>query len=158
MIFVCVGTQVPFERLLDAVSEWRVVNPSEHVVAQVGKGGTSRSGLQCFETLDKASFDKILKSASLIVSHAGMGAIISALCAGVPIIIMPRRADLMEHRNDHQIATARAMESKQGVTVAWEACELKQALDRRRELSAGALLSEDAPDAFISELRRLTKD
>ena len=45
-------------------------------------------------------------AADAIIAHAGMGTILTALEMGKPLLVMPRRAELGEHRNDHQLATA----------------------------------------------------
>ena len=42
---------------------------------------------------------------------------------------MPRRASLGEHRNDHQLATARQLEARAGLAVAWEAEALARFLE-----------------------------
>lgn len=52
-------------------------------------------------------FDKLCHDARLIVAHAGMGTIISAMTKGKPIIVFPRIAALGEHRNEHQLATSK---------------------------------------------------
>ncbi len=155
MIFACVGTQFPFERMMDSLATWKSRNAGTEIIAQVGKGGRYHDGIECFETLEKASFDAIQQRASLIVSHAGMGSIISALCSGIPIVLVPRLAELKEHRNDHQVATAKSMSDRPGVVVAWNDEELFSALDRRSELTSGLRLSPYAPAALTDELRRL---
>lgn len=60
----------------------------------------------------------------MIVAHAGIGTILSAKRWGKPLVILPRRHGLGEHRNDHQLATARQVESLPGIHVAWEAADL----------------------------------
>jgi UDP-N-acetylglucosamine transferase subunit ALG13 len=50
-------------------------------------------------------FNAAVKSAELIVGHAGTGTIISALHAGKPVVVLARRESLQETRNDHQVAT-----------------------------------------------------
>ena len=42
----------------------------------------------------------------VVIAHDEMGSIITALEMGKPIVVMPRRAELGEHRNDHQVAAA----------------------------------------------------
>jgi hypothetical protein len=42
---------------------------------------------------------------------------------------MPRRASLGEHRNDHQLATARALAARGQVRVALDETQLGEALD-----------------------------
>jgi hypothetical protein len=59
-----------------------------------------------------------------------MGTILSAAELGKPLILMPRRAQFQEHRNDHQLDTAREMVRLSNVTVVQDQKELHDALDR----------------------------
>lgn len=156
MIFVTVGTQVPFPRMMQAVSAWAVRHPDVEIVAQVGKGGGHYAGMRCHELLRKDEFDELLERATLLVSHAGMGSILSALTAGIPILVMPRKAALGEHRNEHQIATARAMHGKAGLTVAWEIEDLVASLSKGAWADGSiSRLSPHAPAGFVAALRNL---
>lgn len=158
MILVTVGTQVPFERMTDAVHAWHVANPEEEVVMQTGVGGPHYAGISCSELLTKDDFDSLIARADLIVSHAGMGSILSALTAAKPIIIVPRSAALKEHRNEHQSATARAMEGKPGITVVWDISRIGKTLNDRATLAAPHRLSQSAPESFIQAIREIIQD
>jgi UDP-N-acetylglucosamine transferase subunit ALG13 len=76
-----------------------------------------------------------------------MGSIITALEMGKPLVIMPRRAALGEHRNDHQIATARHLQKHKTVRVAWDENELGEALGALPEMEQAASQIEIAPCA-----------
>ena len=128
MIFVTVGTQLPFPRLInamDAVAE----QAGEDVIAQTGPDAGSPKNIRTFASLKPSEFEENFRSARVIVAHAGIGTILSAKRFGKPLIILPRRADLGEHRNDHQIATARQVEKLTGVHVAWREDELSGLLN-----------------------------
>jgi len=71
----------------------------------------------------------------MILAHAGMGTILTAVDLGKPILVMPRRADQGEHRNDHQLATARQLQDVLGLCVAWDEDELRDWLERLDEVS-----------------------
>ena len=123
MIFVTVGTQLPFPRLIDAMNAFAAAN-DEKVIAQVGPEPGDWPHLEVCETLAPAAFEANFREARAIVAHAGVGSILSAKRFGRPLIILPRRHALGEHRNDHQVATAKAVEAVKGVYVAWEADDL----------------------------------
>lgn len=118
MIFVTVGTQLPFDRLVGAVNAWALHHPNQTVVAQTGIGRCDFTGLTCRPVLDQTTFRETLDAADIVVAHAGMGSILLAAETGKPIVIMPRRALLGEHRNDHQSDTARKMAALPNVHVA----------------------------------------
>lgn len=153
MIFVTVGTQLPFDRLIDAVALWCKDHPETEVFAQVGPGRVEGRPFRCEPFVSPSEVDKLMQGASVVVSHAGMGSILTALRYRRPIIIMPRKADLAEHRNDHQLATARWMSSRPGVSVAWDAGELRALLDRRGELVAGPELADTAEGTLVARVR-----
>lgn len=117
MIFVTVGTQLPFDRLIGAMSLWAGQNPAQKVVAQTGAGRADFPHIASHATLDQAAFQRHVEAADVIVAHAGMGSILMAAEAGKPIVILPRRAALGEHRNDHQLDTAAEMAALSNVHV-----------------------------------------
>ena len=120
-VFVTVGTQLPFARLVDAVD---ALAPAlgRPVIAQVGpeaQAGRWRN-LEVAPFLDAAAFAALAARACVIVGHAGIGTFLTARSHGVPAVLAPRRAALGEHRNEHQLATARRLEGRPGVAIAWE--------------------------------------
>ena len=140
MILVTIGTQLPFDRLINYIESW-VVNSAmaTRVVAQVGTSSFRSENIIVLTSVEPDKFEKYISEAELIVSHAGMGSILTALRVRKPIIIVPRDASLGEHRNDHQLATARSFNGSQGVYVANNEYELCELLDNRKELACGAL-------------------
>src|SRR5215203_1840996 len=109
MIFLTIGTQEPFDRLLKAIDEIAPMLNTE-IIAQVSKSTYVARNFKTFAFVSPIEFKTYFNQADLIVSHAGMGTIISALEGEKPILIMPRLARYREHRNDHQLATAAVFE------------------------------------------------
>jgi UDP-N-acetylglucosamine transferase subunit ALG13 len=125
MIFVTVGTLFSFERLINAVDD-AVGNGliDEEVFAQIGPCQTKPKHLKYVEMLDKKGYDEMVKNATGLISHAGIGSITLALYHNKPLLVMPRMARYNEHVNDHQVDTARKFEELGHVLVAYEASEL----------------------------------
>jgi len=119
MIFVTIGAQEPFDRLIKAMDEIAPMLRTE-VVAQVSRTAYQTKHMKAHEFLTPKEFDSLFSQADLIVSHAGMGTIISALVKGKPILVVPRLARYGETRNDHQLATARMFEQLKYVQVAYD--------------------------------------
>ena len=107
MIFVTVGTQLTFDRLIRAVDAWAEANPGQEVFAQINEGGYQPRHIAFAAHVDPLTFSRRFAEATVVVAHAGMGTIIPALEAGKPLLLLPRLAALGEHRNDHQVGTAR---------------------------------------------------
>ncbi|MEP2530367.1 glycosyltransferase [Shimia sp.] len=141
MIFATVGTQLPFDRLLLALDGWAKGHRGVPVLAQTGDSSQHFSTIETVSHLGMVEFEARFAAASLIVAHAGMGTILSAAEIGKPILLMPRRADLNEHRNDHQKDTAREMARLSNVTIVEDETDLHCALDQ-------ALACEFAPMAM----------
>jgi len=125
MIFVTTGTQAPFNRLVKAMDIIANDLDNEEVIVQAFGVDFETTNLKIVGFLNPTEYKKIFDEARLIVSHAGMGSIVSALSIGKPIIVIPRKAILGEHRNDHQMEGAKKMESLGYVPVAYDEDELK---------------------------------
>ena len=119
MILLTVGTQLPFDRLVKAVDE---IAPSlnEEIFGQIGKEGYRPKNLEYCEEMAPREFERRLGLARVILSHAGIGTMLTARRIGKPIILFPRQAKFGEHRNDHQIATSKQMEGRPGIYVAYD--------------------------------------
>ncbi len=154
MIFVTVGTQLAFPRLIDAMEAW-AAGTDERVVAQTGPAARAGQGawphLEVQGHLEPAAFEALFAEARTVVAHAGIGTILSARRHARPLVILPRKAALGEHRNDHQMATARAVAHLPGVHVAWEADDIAPLLARDLAPAGAAEAPERA--ALIARLK-----
>lgn len=143
MIFVTVGSQMPFRRLVQAVDEWAAGNPSIEVVAQVGLDDAyEASNLRAFATVPPDRYAELVSTCDLVIAHAGMGTVLTALEYRKPMVLMPRRHALRETRNDHQVATLRWLGSHAGIYAAEDESTLKVALDNWRDHGLSAPLAE----------------
>lgn len=132
MIVVTVGTQLPFDRLIKMMDNVapRIGRP---VLAQTGLGTYTCQNIQAHANYSPIEFDAYVKDCDVIVAHAGMGTVLKAYKYRKPIIIVPRKAALGEHRNDHQIATVSQLVSRVGIYVAETEDELETLLQRELE-------------------------
>lgn len=129
-LFVTVGSQLPFDRLIIAVDEWAQQHSDCRVFAQIGFSRYRPNFMRYQATLSPSEYREALMKADLIVAHAGMGTIISALELGKPLLLMPRLAEKKEHRNDHQLATVTHLVKKfTQIEVAENTDKLKKKLD-----------------------------
>jgi UDP-N-acetylglucosamine transferase subunit ALG13 len=153
VIFVTVGSMLPFDRLVEAMDTWAAANPSVEVFAQIGEGRFTPKTCQWERMIEPVEFDARCREAEVVVAHAGMGTILSTLQSGRPLVIMPRRADLREHTTDHQIATAERFGGRQGITVVDDAQALWSVLDRKNYQAADGKLSNFASTDLIDRVR-----
>lgn len=135
MIFLTTGTQIPFDRLVRAMDAW-VASRQPPVPEVFGQILPSRTGshvprnFDWAERLDPERYAALFARADVVVAHAGMGTILTALTEGKPLVVMPRRAALGEHRNDHQTATANRLRDRPGLHVAEDETELPACMER----------------------------
>ncbi|WP_427966447.1 glycosyltransferase [Altererythrobacter sp.] len=149
MILLTVGMQLGFDRLIRAMDRL-APELGERIVAQVGPGSYRPQHMEAHERLDPQEFERLAREARLIVSHAGIGTLLTARRLNKPIVLFPREASLSEHRNDHQLATARQLADRPAISVAYDESELPLAVRRGLEMDR----VEWAPPAALASLRQ----
>lgn len=125
MIFLTVGTQFPFDRLVKGVDEAferGLIN--EDVFAQVGECSYMPRNFRAVAQLDKEQFDEKMRKASGVISHAGIGSITMALENFKPMLVLPRLKRYREVVNDHQVDIALAFEQKRYLLAAYSVEDL----------------------------------
>lgn len=153
LIFVTVGSQGPFDRLICAVDEWTASRGRSDVFAQIGRAKYIPKHIRFTDSLDPVEFKRRIEEARLVVAHAGIGSIISALESAKPIVVMPRRAQFREQRNDHQMATARRFEAQGQIIVAYEQQSLAEKLDYALTLGNSERIGPEASPQLIAAIR-----
>ena len=155
MIFVSVGSMMPFDRLIRAADAWAAAHPDRPVLAQIGKGRFEPVHARFVRLMPPAEYQQIVAAADLFVAHAGMGSIITAIEAGKPLLMLPRRAALGEHNNDHQLATVRNVCNRPGLHHVDDDAALGGAIDRLLVTgsAAPAPISRFASDELLDNVR-----
>lgn len=104
MILVTLGTQdKPFTRLLDAVlREIEKGNIKDEVIVQAGCTKYETDKMKIFDLIPMEEFDKLMQKCDLLITHGGVGSIITGLKCNKKVIAVPRLAKYGEHVNDHQ--------------------------------------------------------
>jgi len=134
VIFVTVGSQMPFPRLVRAVDEWAEANPKVEVLAQIGTDTSFRPvAIKAFASVSPSRFVELIQTCELVVAHAGIGTVLTTLDHGKPMLLMPRRAALHETRNDHQVATLHWLQTRPGIYAVDDEAALKARLDTWRD-------------------------
>ena len=151
-IFVTVGTDQHFDRMVKIIDQWAAYNPEHEIFAQIGETDYKPSHLEYSKFLKPNEFVEHVKSASLIIAHAGMGTILTALKHQKPILVMPKLARLGEHRNEHQTATAKYLSEQGKVNVAFDEDALVAALDHLKGITGNNSVGPFANDSLTIEL------
>ena len=104
MILVTLGTQdKTFVRLLEKINQ--LIDQGlikDKVVVQAGFTKYSSDNIEIFDLIPQDEFNNLMSKADLVITHGGVGNIISALEKNKKVIAVPRLAKYGEHINDHQ--------------------------------------------------------
>lgn len=105
MIFVTLGTQdKDFSRLLKAIE--KVIDLGyikEEVIVQSGTTNFKSDKMKIYNLLSIDEFNNYIKKCDLLITHGGVGSILSGLKNGKKVIAAPRLKQFNEHENDHQV-------------------------------------------------------
>ena len=128
MIFVTVGThEQPFDRLVkkmdDLVAEGIIQEP---VMIQTGYSTYEPKNCSFQKLLPYPEMERYIAEARIIITHGGPASFISALQVGKTPIVVPRKSELNEHVNDHQVEFSREVaQRKNNILVVEDIEELK---------------------------------
>ena len=104
MILVTLGTQDKnFVRLLEKIDQ--LINNGlikDKVIVQAGFTKYNSENMEIFDLISQDEFNDLMDKADIIITHGGVGNIISALEKNKKVIAGPRLAKYGEHINDHQ--------------------------------------------------------
>jgi UDP-N-acetylglucosamine transferase subunit ALG13 len=139
LIFLTVGTQLPFDRLVKMLDEWAEDNSDTPIFAQIGGTSYQPKNFEYCSYLDSLDYKIKFDQADVIVAHAGIGTILSCLVSSKSIIVFPRIASLGEHRNEHQLANCKKVSKLQGCHVAYDKTDFFQLLGNISSLSSGKI-------------------
>lgn len=111
MIFISTGSRkFQFDRLLETVDKLVEANIIQDTVfAQIAESTYIPQNYQYKRYLGPDEFSKYQEEAFLIISHAGTGALISALKKEKQVIAVPRLSKYGEHSDDHQTQISGAL-------------------------------------------------
>jgi UDP-N-acetylglucosamine transferase subunit ALG13 len=122
-LFVTLGTIQPyrFDALVDAVLATGLAN--DETVWQLG--ATTREDLPGTASLQiqSADFERCASEADVVITHAGVGTIMTLLDMGIYPVVVPRKAKRKEHVDDHQVQIAGLLQSR-GVSLVTDAEQL----------------------------------
>lgn len=130
MILVMLGTQNnSFERLLkkmDELIEKKVID--EKVIVQSGYTNYESKNMRIFDLIPQEELEKFQEQADLIITHGGVGSIVSSIKKGKKVIAVPRLHRYHEHVNDHQKQIVEAFDKKGYIIGIQRIDELRKAI------------------------------
>lgn len=134
MIVVTVGTnEARFDRILLALA---TLAREEELFVQHGPSPVRPEGAVC---VDYLPFDELLdrmRAARVVVTHAGVGSVISALSVGQLPVVLPRLQRYGEAVDDHQVPFGRRLDDAGLVELVEDADRLRDAVLGRERAEA----------------------
>lgn len=105
MILVTLGTQdKSFKRLLEAIEKQiKLGKIKEEVIVQAGLTNFESDSMEIFDFIPYEKFDEFTSKCDLLITHGGVGSIITGLKHNKKVIAAARLEKYGEHTNDHQL-------------------------------------------------------
>ncbi|WP_457807653.1 glycosyltransferase [Kushneria sp. EE4] len=145
MILLTAGAQLPFERMGVLALRCAEALPDESVLYQAGPGGNGffdekklPGNLRVEEFIEPEQYQRTVRDARCVITHAGMGNLLYLLEQDVPFLVLPRLVQYGEHRNDHQLDTARAMQKRLNIEFYFESDSLFEQLLTQPQWTTGS--------------------
>jgi UDP-N-acetylglucosamine transferase subunit ALG13 len=124
VIFVTLGTQAyPFDRLLRGLE-----GVQEELIVQGGPSTLRPEGATWFEYLEYPALLEHVRRARVVVSHAGVGTVMTVVAEGKRPVVVPRLHRYGEAVDDHQLPIARRLAAAGLVTLVEDPAQLAAAL------------------------------
>lgn len=132
MILVLLGTQNnSFHRLLEEVQK-NIDNGiiQEEVIAQKGYTKFESKDMTLYDKIPTDEIKKLIDKADVVITHGGVGSIITSITKGKKVIAVPRLKKYKEHVNDHQLDIVHSFNEMGYIIGIDEVSELGKALKK----------------------------
>lgn len=144
MVFVILGTQ-KFQlnrllRLLDEGAEKGSI--TDEIVAQTGYSDYEPKNIRCHRFLEKEDFESYISKADVVVSHSGVGSIMTALMKSKPVVVFPRLSKYGEHVDNHQTEIAQTLSGKGYVLMCDENDDIFHLIEKARTYAFNEYVSQ----------------
>ena len=149
MILVTLGTQkFEMNRLIKAADQLAQTT-GEEVFVQCGHSTYQPEHCKYSAFVDTAQFAEMIQNCSVLITHSGVGTIMTGIQAKRPIIVVPRLKKFNEHVDDHQLQIAEAFEEKSCVLCCREEAELPQYIEKAKNFDFQPYI---APESKVENL------
>jgi UDP-N-acetylglucosamine--N-acetylmuramyl-(pentapeptide) pyrophosphoryl-undecaprenol N-acetylglucosamine transferase len=113
-----------FRRLLERLIQ--IIPEDVDVLWQVGHTDTTGMEIDAHVSLPLPELSRAMTNSDVVITHAGVGSVISALEAGKRPVVAPRRKQFKEHIDDHQAGLAAELDRRE-LAICADADELQWA-------------------------------
>lgn len=164
MILVLLGTQNnSFHRLLEEI-ERLIRNKiiSEEVIVQAGYTKYESENMKILDFISNEELEELQKKADLIITHGGVGSIITSLEMGKKVIAVPRLHEYGEHVNNHQKEIVEKFDKNGNIIGIESVEELEEAIKKVKEFKPMSYTKNNSNmleiiEKFIDDISPKTK-
>ena len=132
MILVLLGTQNnSFNRLLEKIEQLiqkQIIQ--EEVIVQAGYTKYISEKMKIIDFLGKEELEELLKKADIVITHGGVGSILSSITKSKKVIAVPRLHEYKEHVNNHQKEIVKVFDQKGYIIGIQEVEDLEKAINQ----------------------------
>ena len=148
MIFVTLGTNdESFERLLKAIDkEIEKGNIKERVVVQAGCTKYESNNMEIMDLIPREDFDKYISECDLLITHGGVGSILTGINHNKKVIAVPRLAKYKEHGNDHQLQIVENFSKRKYILAVKDLNQLGKTIEKAKKFK---------PQKFVSNTNNI---
>lgn len=155
LVLATVGAILPFDRLTDLVldAKRKGLIP-ERLIMQVGHCEHPIEAVEGVDIVPEMPFHQLLEllaNAEVVICHGGTGSLVTALSNHCKVIAIPRRTEMGDAYDNHQLEITEAFASRGLIEIAEDAESLEQALKAARTRQPVAIRMEHS--ALIAFLR-----
>lgn len=135
MILVTLGTQkFEMNRLVEAVDRL-ATHIEEEIFVQKGNSTYIPQNCKYADFVDTKKFAEMIEACSVLITHSGVGSIMTGIRHHRPVIVVPRLSKYKEHVDDHQEQIAEAFANKNCVLYCKDLEDLPSLIDEARNHS-----------------------
>ena len=158
MILVTLGTQdKEFTRLLKAIDKQiEKKNINEKVIVQAGHTKYESKNMEIFDLIPTEELDKLVEECDLLITHGGVGSILSGIKNNKPIIAAARLKKYKEHTNDHQKQIIKEFESRGYILELRDFNKLDKMLERAKTFKPKKFVSNT--DNFVKNIENYIEE
>ena len=148
MIFVTLGTNdEEFPRLLKAIDkEIEKGTIKEKVVVQAGCTKYSSKNMEILDLVPREEFEKLINDCDLLITHGGVGSILTGINKGKKVIAVPRLSKYNEHGNDHQLQIVENFSKRKYILAVKDINKLGKTIEKAKSFK---------PQKFVSNTHNI---
>lgn len=158
MILVTLGTQDrKFNRLLEAIDrEIEKGNIKDEVIVQGGCSHIKTDNMKIYTSFPVDEFKELVNKCDLLITHGGVGSIVTGLKLNKKIIAVPRLKKFNDNTNDHQVQIVENFDKAGYIVGVMDLDKLDEGLERIKKFKPKKFKSNTENmikliDKYISE-------